>query len=142
MTSAPASPTDSAEAAISIPLARQLVTSSSGRPAAAGSTAATSSRSAASTTAAQTVAPMRPAAPNTPTRIIASGEVGGHEGPDHRKRSRSRQHSFGHRSNVVPGYCRDAPEQVLHGEHAVEQQQAGAYARQTRPRVLEREEQI
>ena len=61
---------------------------------AVGSTAATSSSSGSSTTARHTVAPIRPAAPNTPTRIIGC-RLGGHrsaaaENDERRDRARRR----------------------------------------------------
>jgi hypothetical protein len=66
---APASTSADASAAICRSLSTRAAPRRS-RPAWKGSTAATSSRSGSASTASQTVAPMRPAAPNTPTLII------------------------------------------------------------------------
>src|SRR5271165_2736696 len=161
LTSARASARASADAPISSPLPRQPAASSSWRPAAAGSTAATSSRSGAASTAAQTVAPIRPAAPKTPTRIIgfsyvkrpvpargaaveaeALGEVRLLERPDDGQCPRSREHPLGNRSDLELGHSGDPLQQFLDAEHVVEQQQPGAYSRHPRTGVLQRQEQV
>ncbi len=69
-TSAPASAIASARGAICM-LGASTPNWRRSMPACSGSTAATSSSSGSSSTARHTVAPIRPAAPNTPTRIIS-----------------------------------------------------------------------
>src|SRR5262245_29550510 len=101
-------------------------------PACSGSTAATSSMPGASMTARHTVEPMRPPAPNTPTRIMGAGyrraaarptgngpsgrcsEVAFVVRADHRERpARVGEHPLDHPAGVVGGDRSDARDQLV-----------------------------